>query len=122
MELLTLFVVALVGLEAIGIGLFEIFGNAEKQADAFDMPLEFVKQKSAKKALANQGIYNAMFGVLILLMIMLFTGTTLKTILSLMMLYIVIVAIFGAFTATKKIIYLQGLPALIGLLLLLFFY
>lgn len=122
MEILTLFVVALVGLEHIGIGLFEMFGSAEKQADAFDMPEEFVKTKNAKTALANQGIYNAMLGILILAVILLFTGSTLKLIMILLMSYVFVVAVFGALTATKKIILLQGLPAFISLLLVLFFY
>ncbi|WP_125768143.1 DUF1304 domain-containing protein [Companilactobacillus furfuricola] len=122
MEIFTLFIVALLGLEHIGIGLFEIFGTPTKQAEAFDMPLEFVKNKNAKTALANQGIYNAMLGILILLMILFFTGVTLKYILILLTSFVLIVAIFGALTATKKIILLQGLPALISLLLVIFFY
>ncbi|WP_125710189.1 DUF1304 domain-containing protein [Companilactobacillus zhongbaensis] len=122
MEIFTLIIVALLGIEHIGIGLFEIFGTPDKQAGAFDMPLEFVKNKNAKVAMANQGIYNAMLGVLILLMILLFTGATLKYILILLTSFIFIVAAFGALTATKKIIFLQGLPALISLLLVIFFY
>lgn len=122
MEIFTLVIVALLGIEHIGIGLFEILGTPEKQAGAFDMPLEFVKNKNAKIAMANQGIYNAMLGVLILLMILLFTGVTLKYILILLTSFIFIVAAFGALTATKKIILLQGLPALISLLLVIFFY
>lgn len=122
MEIFTLFIIALVGLEHIGIGLFEMFGSSDKQAGAFDMPEEFVKTKNAKTALANQGIYNAMLGVLILVMILIFTGTTLKYIMILLMAYVIVVAVFGALTATKKIIFLQGLPALIGLLLAIFFY
>lgn len=122
MEILTLFIVALVGLEHIGIGLLEMLGSSERQAAAFDMPLDFVKNTHAKKALANQGIYNAMLGILILIMILLFTGITLKYIMIMLMSFVLIVAIFGALTATKKIIFLQGLPALIGLLLVIFFY
>ncbi len=122
MEIFTLFIIAIVGLEHIGIGLFEMFGSTAKQADAFDMPASFVQQKNAKTALSNQGIYNLMLGILILAMILIFTGTTLKYIMMLLMAYVLVVAIFGAFTATKKIIFLQGLPALIGLLLVVFFY
>jgi len=121
MQILTLFLVALVALEHIGIAGLEMFAKPEMQANAFDMPLGFVKTKEAQTALANQGIYNGLLGVLILLMILFFTGSTLKTILIMLMLYIVIVAIYGAFTATKKILYLQGLPALIALIFVIFF-
>lgn len=122
MQILTLFVVALVALEHIGIAGLEMFAKPDVQANAFDMPVNFVKTKEAQTALSNQGIYNGLLGVLILLMILFFTGSTLKTILILMMLYIIGVAVYGAFTATKKILYLQGLPALIAMILVFVFY
>lgn len=122
MEILTLFLVALVALEHIGIAVLEIFAAPDKQAAAFDMPLDFVKQKNAQTALSNQGIYNGMLGVLILAMILFFTGPVLKTIMILLMIYIIVVAVYGAFTATKKILYIQGLPALIALIFVLVFY
>ena len=122
MQILTLFLVALVALEHIGIAGLEMFGKPEQQSKAFEMPLDYVKYKYSQVALANQGIYNGLLGVLILMMILFFTGSTLKIILIMLMLYIIIVAVYGAFTATKKILYLQGLPALIALIFVLFFY
>ena len=122
MQILTLFLVALVALEHIGIAGLEMFAKPSIQADAFDMPVNFVKTKEAQTALANQGIYNGMLGILILMMILFFTGTVLKTILIMLMLYIIVVAIYGAVTATRKILYMQGLPALISLIFVLFFY
>lgn len=122
MQILTLFIVAFVALEHVGIAALEMFGKPDIQANAFEMPINFVKTKEAQTALSNQGIYNGMFGVLIMMMILFFTGPTLKIILILMMLYIIVVAVYGAFTATKKILYLQGLPALIALLFVIIFY
>ena len=122
MQIITLFLVALVALEHIGIAILEIFAAPEKQAEAFDMPLDFVKQKNAQEALSNQGIYNGLLGVLILAMILFFTGTVLKTILILLMIYIIGVAVYGAITATKKILFLQGLPALVALIFVIIFY
>ncbi|WP_125761502.1 DUF1304 domain-containing protein [Companilactobacillus hulinensis] len=122
MEILTLFLVALVALEHIGIAILEIFAAPEKQAAAFDMPLDFVKQKNAQTALSNQGIYNGMLGVLILAMILFFTGSVLKTIMIILMIYIIVVAVYGAITATRKILFLQGLPALIALIFVIVFY
>ncbi|MQS52610.1 DUF1304 domain-containing protein [Companilactobacillus mishanensis] len=122
MDLVALFIVALIAIEHVGIGAFEIFGNTQAQAKAFDMPEDFVSQKNAKTALANQGIYNAMLGILTLVFILIFPIGILRVILTLMMLFIVIVAIFGGFTVNKKILLMQGLPALIGLILVFFFY
>ena len=122
MQILTLFLVALVALEHIGIAGLEMFAKPEQQASAFDMPLGFVKTKEAHTALSNQGIYNGMLGILILMMILFFTGSTLKIILIMLMIYIIVVAVYGALTATKKILYLQGLPALVSLLFVIFFY
>ncbi|HCD08127.1 MAG TPA: DUF1304 domain-containing protein [Lactobacillus sp.] len=122
MQILTLFLVALVALEHIGIAGLEMFAKPDAQANAFDIPVNFVKTKEAQTALANQGIYNGMLGILILMMILFFTGNTLKLILIMMMIYIIIVAIYGAVTATKKILYLQGLPAFIALIFVIAFY
>jgi Predicted membrane protein len=122
MQILTLFIVALVAIEHVGIAGLEMFAKPEVQANAFDMPVNFVKTKEAQTALANQGIYNGMFGILIMSMVLFFTGSTLKIILILMMLYIIVVAVYGAFTATKKILYLQGLPALIAMIFVIIFY
>ncbi len=87
----------IVGIEHIGIMWLEIFGKPELQAKSFDMDINFVKQAAAKTALANQGIYNGMLGLLIL-----------------------IVFFFGGFTASKKIFVVQMLPALIAFILLFF--
>ncbi|CAJ1196259.1 DUF1304 domain-containing protein [Companilactobacillus nantensis] len=122
MQILTLFLVALVALEHIGIAGLEMFAKPDVQANAFDMPVNFVKTKEAQTALSNQGIYNGMLGLLILMMILFFTGSTLKMILILMMIYIIVVAVYGAVTATKKILYIQGLPALIALIFVAIFY
>ncbi|MFC6175460.1 DUF1304 domain-containing protein [Companilactobacillus huachuanensis] len=122
MQILTLFLVALVALEHIGIAGLEMFSKPDIQANAFDMPVNFLKTKEAHTALSNQGIYNGMLGVLILMMILFFTGSTLKMILIMMMIYIIIVAIYGGLTATRKILFVQGLPALVALIFVAIFY
>ncbi|MFD0897756.1 DUF1304 domain-containing protein [Loigolactobacillus binensis] len=107
----TLILTALVGLEHLGIMLLEIFADPKTQAKAFAMPLNFVKLPNAQIALGNQGIYNGALGLLILSSLMLFSGSTLLTLLKLLMLFVMIVATYGGFTATKKIFGLQLLPA-----------
>ncbi|GAA3639254.1 DUF1304 domain-containing protein [Lactobacillus hamsteri] len=108
----------LVGIEHIGICLLEIFASPEKQAQAFDMDISFTKQKAARISMANQGIYNGILGLLLIVVYFIFPAATLIKVWQLLLGMIVIVAIFGGFTATKKIFVLQMLPALIALILL----
>lgn len=115
----------LVGIEHIGIMWLEIFGKPDLQAKSFDMDINFVKQPAAKTALANQGIYNGMLGLLmlgllILIVFFFFRMPTLITIWQLLLAFVVVVAIFGGFTASKKIFVVQMLPALIAFILLFF--
>ena len=110
----------LVGIEHIGIMWLEIFGKPELQAKSFDMDINFVKQAAAKTALANQGIYTGMLGLLILIVFFFFRMPTLITVWQLLLAFVIVVAIFGGFTASKKIFVVQMLPALIAFILLFF--
>ncbi|KRL90427.1 DUF1304 domain-containing protein [Lactobacillus kalixensis] len=109
----------IVAIEHLGIAGLEIFGKPETQAKAFDMTVNFVKQKEAKVSMANQGIYNAMLGLVIILSYFMFSGVVLTNVWAILLSFIVVVAIFGGFTATKKIFAIQMLPALIALILIL---
>lgn len=106
----------LVGIEHIGICFLEIFGKSEMQAKAFDMDLDFVKQPAARISMANQGIYNGMLGLLLILVYFVFKASIAFTVWQLLLTLIVVVAIFGGFTATKKIFLVQMLPALLALI------
>ncbi|MGN1279114.1 MAG: DUF1304 domain-containing protein [Limosilactobacillus sp.] len=105
-----------VAIEHLGIMFLEMFGTPQQQAQAFDMPLEYVKQQPARVALANQGIYNGMLGVLLILSFFLFSGLVLATVLRLLLGLIVVVALYGGMTATRKIWLVQLLPAALALL------
>lgn len=106
----------LVGIEHIGFCFLEIFGKPEMQAKAFDMDLDFVKQPAARISMANQGIYNGMLGLLLILVYFVFKASIAFTVWQLLLTLIVVVAIFGGFTATKKIFLVQMLPALLALI------
>lgn len=108
----------IVALEHIGICGIEMFASPEKQAKAFDMEVNFTKQKAARISLANQGIYNGMLGVILICAYFIFPQNYLYKVWSLILGLIVIVAIYGGFTATKKIFWIQMLPALISLILI----
>lgn len=114
--MLMMILTLIVAIEHLGIMLLEMFGAPRQQAQAFDMPLEYVKQPTARVALANQGIYNGMLGVLLIVSFFFFHGAVLVTVLRLLLGFIVIVALYGGMTATKKIWLVQLLPAAIALL------
>ena len=67
-------------------------------------------------ALANQGIYNGMLGVLLILSFLLFHGAVLVIVLRLLLGFIGVVALYGGMTATRKIWLVQLLPAALALL------
>ncbi len=111
--------VTIVGIEAIGIMFLEIFGSPKQQANAFELDESFVKKPEVKTLLANQGIYNGLFGALIIGTRVLLNGPQLTLMLELEMLFVVLVAIYGSLTAAKKIIFIQGLPAFLALIFLI---
>ncbi|GEO66467.1 DUF1304 domain-containing protein [Levilactobacillus spicheri] len=119
MQLLFVILTCLVALEHLGIAALEIWGRPAQQANAFGMPLSFIQQAPARAALANQGIYNGMLAVVILGALLLLTGTAQHTTLALLLVFIVVVALFGSLTVKRQIFWLQGCPALLTLLVLL---
>lgn len=107
----------IVAIEHLGIMAVEMFGTPAFQAQAFDMPEDYTKQKAARVAMANQGIYNGALGAALILSNWLFTGTTLLVVWRLLLGMIVVVALYGGASATKKIWLVQLLPALVALVL-----
>ncbi|MRN05848.1 DUF1304 domain-containing protein [Lactobacillus sp. 0.1XD8-4] len=118
--MLAIIVTMFVAIEHIGIMVLEIFGTPEQQAKAFDLPLSFTEQHEARVSFANQGIYNGALGVSLIAGWILFSGATLILVWQMLLVFIMVVALFGALTATKKIIFIQFLPALIAFLLTIF--
>ena len=115
--MLAIIVTMFVAIEHLGIMALEIFGNQAQQAKAFDLPLKFTQQHEARVSFANQGIYNGALGAAIIASYWLFSGATLVLVWQMLLVFVMVVALFGALTATKKIILIQFLPALIAFLL-----
>ena len=120
LQIIGIIITFLVGIEHIGIAFLEIFGNSQLQAKSFDMNIKFLEQKPAKISMANQGIYNGLLGLLIILVWFIFPFNWLLVVWQLLLGFVVIAGIFGGFTATKKIFLIQMLPALIALICLSF--
>lgn len=118
MNTLITILVSLIAIEHVFIGIVEMFGDSKVQAKMFEMDADFLAQKNAKIALSNQGIYNIMLGIVIIIF-QYFTNVpdfAIQTLLS----FIVVVGIYGGLTVTRKIFIVQALPALITILLFLF--
>lgn len=79
---------------------------------SFRTTAEFAAQ--SKTLAANQGLYNGFLAAG--LVWSLFAGDAVKIF---FLSCVIIAGIFGAFTVSKRIFYIQALPALIGLVLLL---
>jgi len=119
MQIILNMLVYVVAIEHLGIMYLEMFGKPETQAKAFGMPLEFVKRPEAHVALGNQGIYNGMLGLGLIALQWVITGRASLLATAVLLIFIVLVALYGSFTAKKEIFWLQGMPALVTLLVLL---
>jgi putative membrane protein len=75
-----------------------------------------LKNKTLQVALSNQGIYNLGFGLMIIVLAIMNAATSVFII---AMLFVILVGIYGALTVTKKILFVQALPALVTLIVLL---
>lgn len=117
-EILTI-LIYLIAIEHLGIMALEMWGRPEQQARAFGMPITFVRQVHAQKALANQGIYNGMLAVILILAQWLLPMPTSLITTALLLGFIVIVALYGSLTVKRQIFWLQGFPALVTLIILL---
>lgn len=110
MQILALVLVALVGIEHLGIAVLEMAGSPAKQADAFGLKKAFTKQPEARVSMANQGIYNGMLGLLLLGSPYFFN----LAVAAYLLLFVVVVAFYGGLTVGKKVWLAQMLPALVA--------
>lgn len=109
----------LVALEALYIMYLEMFGSIKDQAKAFEIDPKVLAMPEVKSLLGNQGIYNGLLGLLIIATMLILPTPYETSVLLLEMAFVLIAAIYGGFTATRKIWLVQGLPALIAILMLL---
>ena len=117
MQLIISVLIGVIALFHLYILWFEMFAWETRGRKVFrNFPKELFPK--TKTMAANQGLYNG-FLAAGLLWTFLITDTTWKTNISYFFLGCVAVAgIFGAFTASKKIFYVQALPALVTIFLL----
>ena len=113
MNLITNIIIGSVALLHLGFLTIEMFlWDKPAGRSVFRTTAEFAAQ--SKTLAANQGLYNGFLAAGLIWSI--FAETPVKIF---FLGCVIIAGIFGAFTVSKRIFYIQALPALIGLVLLL---
>ncbi|MDD6147336.1 MAG: DUF1304 domain-containing protein [Lachnospiraceae bacterium] len=87
--------------------------TSDKTSQVFGMTKDELSRESVNVLFKNQGIYNGLISVLILLSVFVFSSLTAVM---LLMGYIILVALYGAITSNPKIIFMQGGLAIITLI------
>jgi len=87
--------------------------SSAKTSGVFGISTEELQGETVSTLFKNQGVYNGLLGVLILLAAYIFPSLTAVMCL---MVYIILVAAYGSFTSNPKIILMQGGLAILTLL------
>ena len=91
--------------------------STEKPSSVLGMTTGDLSQKNVKVLFKNQGVYNGLLSVLILLAVFAFAS---KATVVILMAYIVAVALYGSLTSNPKIILMQGGLAILTLISCIF--
>ncbi|MBP2623055.1 DUF1304 domain-containing protein [Streptococcus oricebi] len=118
MSLFTIILGTLVALEFFYILYLETFATASATtARVFGMEQSELERKSLNTLFKNQGVYNGLLGLLILIALYIQPNPIW---LGLLMAYIILVAAYGAWTSDPKILLKQGGLAILTLVSLFF--
>ena len=111
MNIVSTILVVLVALLFFYIMYLETFAtDSESTSRVFNIPQEELKRKNLNVLFKNQGVYN---GLGVALLYGTFIASNQKEIIGMLLVYIILVAIYGGLTSDKKIILKQGgLPIL----------
>lgn len=114
MSLITSVLATLVALEFFFIMYLEtIATTSDLTSKVFGMDKRELARKSVNTLFKNQGVYNGLIGVLILLAVYVFAS---KVAVMVLMGYIILVALYGGITSNPKIILTQGGLAILTLI------
>ncbi|MGO3049863.1 DUF1304 domain-containing protein [Staphylococcus casei] len=118
MSVISIILTVLVAIEFFFIMYLETIATGSKRTSkVFNISEEKLKDENVNVLLKNQGVYNGVIGLLLLY------GVTFashpKEMVALLLIYIIIVAIYGGLTSDKSIILKQGGLPIVTLLSLL---
>ncbi|ARD91641.1 DUF1304 domain-containing protein [Lactococcus cremoris] len=115
MTILTMILTLLVALEFLYIMYLETVATSSKTTGrVFNMEKKELERKSVQTLFKNQGVYNGL--IAIGLFYGLFFASASLEIVRLLLIYIILVAIYGSLTSNKKIILTQGGLAILALI------
>lgn len=119
MNIVSIILTVLVALEFFYIMYLQTFATtSENTGRVFNMSTEKLKDENVNVLLKNQGVYNGLIELLLLYGT--FFVAHAKGFVAAILIYIILVAIYGAITSDKNIIWKQGGLAIIALISLLF--
>lgn len=119
MSIFATILIVLVALEFFYIMYLETFvTTSDATSRVFNMTKEELKGKSLNTLFKNQGIYNGLIGIGLLYSVF-FSNASIE-ISRLLLIYIILVALYGALTSDKKIILTQGGLAILALIFTFF--
>lgn len=119
MSILSTILVTLVAMLFFYIMYLETFvTDSESTSRVFNIPQEELRNARLNTLFKNQGIYNGLLGVALLYGV--FLSKNPVEIVAMLLIYIILVAIYGGLTSDKKIILKQGGLPILALLSLLF--
>ena len=115
MTLISTILVTLVAVEFFYIMYLETFATSSKTTSrVFNMGKEELERSSVQTLFKNQGIYNGLVGLGLVYAIF-FSSAPLE-IVRLLLVYIILVALYGSLSSNKKIILTQGGLAILALI------
>lgn len=116
MEIIAKTLIAFVALEHIYILYIEMFGweTAGKKAFKGAMPADMFKP--TKVLAANQGLYNGFLAAGLIWSLFISDPDWTRNVAVFFLTCVIIAGIYGAFTASKKIFFVQSVPAIIALI------
>ena len=117
MSIFTLILASLVTLEFFYIMYLETISTTSATARVFGMSQEELERQSINTLFKNQGVYNGLLGILVLIATFVQPSPVW---LGIFMVYIILVAAYGAVTSDPKILFKQGGLAMLTLLSLFF--
>ena len=92
--------------------------TSKKTSQLFKIEQQVFQQDKLKTLMKNQGVYNGLLGVFLLYA--LFFSNNAKELLACILVYMIIVAVYGAVTSQKSILLKQGGLPILALISLLF--
>ena len=119
MSTITIILIMLVAILFFYIMYLETFAtDSDSTSRVFNIAKEELQRPSLNTLFKNQGVYNGLIGVGLLYGI--FLSKNSKEIVGLLLVYIILVAIYGGLTSDKKIILKQGGLPMLALISLFF--